>query len=136
MKATIATALLGSALVLAATAQAPSPSAPLVIKLLEQNKSGEAGTASLSDTAGGLVVVLHLTGGNAEGPQPAHIHAGTCDKLDKVIHPLTPVVKGDSTTTIPGTTIADLEKGTFAVNVHHSTTDLALYVACGNIPKK
>ncbi|MGD0052866.1 MAG: hypothetical protein ABSD03_13780 [Vulcanimicrobiaceae bacterium] len=135
MKSSIVVASIGAALILAATAQSPSPSAPLVIKLLEENKSGETGTATLRDTAGGLVVVLALTGGDSKGPQPAHIHFGVCDKLDKVDKPLKNVVDGASTTTIPDVTIAELAKVPHAINVHHSTTDVATYVACGNLPQ-
>jgi hypothetical protein len=134
MKAIIIAAF-GTALILAGTAQAPSPSAPLVIKLLEENKSGETGTATLRDTSGGLSVVLALTGGDSKGPQPAHIHFGVCDKLDKVDKPLKNVIDGASTTLIPDVTIADLAKAPHAINVHHSTTDVATYVACGNLPQ-
>jgi hypothetical protein len=135
MHKTVITAAIGAALVLAGTAQAPSPSAPLVIKLAEQNKSGESGTATLSDTSDGLVVKLEMKGGDSAGPQPAHIHVGTCDKLGKVVYPLSLVKDGASSTTIKGVTIADLEKNPpYAINVHHSTTDIATYVSCGPVP--
>lgn len=133
MHKTVVTAAIGAALVLAGTAQAPSPSAPFVIKLVEQNKSGESGTATLNDTSGGLVVKLAMTGGDSKGPQPAHIHVGTCDKLGKVAYPLTNVVDGISSTTVKGVTIADLEKSPYAINVHHSTTDVATYVSCAPV---
>jgi len=32
-------------------------------------------------------------------------------------------------------TIAELAKVPHAINVHHSTTDVATYVACGNLPQ-
>ena len=38
-----------------------------------------------------------------------------------------------SETTIKDVTIADLEKSDYAINVHHSTTDVPTYVSCGNI---
>ncbi|HTW82664.1 MAG TPA: hypothetical protein VMD91_01200 [Candidatus Sulfotelmatobacter sp.] len=136
MQRTIATAALGAALVLAASAQAPSPSAPLIVPLLEQNNSGESGQASLSDTAAGLVVVVTVHGGNAAGPQPNHIHFGTCANLGKVAYPFGPIVNGTSTTTIKGVTIADLQKDQYAINVHLSPTQASTYVACGNIPSK
>ena len=56
-------------------------------------------------------------------------------KLDKVDKPLKNVVDGASTTTIPDVTIAELAKVPHAINVHHSTTDVATYVACGNLPQ-
>lgn len=147
MKIIISTAALGAALVLAATAQTPAPTtsgtnmggtmmkaAPLQIHLTPENNSGETGTATLMDGAQGLVVKVRLEGGSEA--QPMHIHKGTCDKLDpKPEYPLKTVIKGESETTIPKLTIADLEKAPYAINVHKSTSDIATYVACGNIAK-
>ena len=135
-----ATVALGAALVLASTAQSPAPMGGMssmketTVKLNAQNDSGETGTATLKDTDKGLVVSLHLTGGNSAGPQPAHIHPGTCAKLDpKPKYPLSPVKDGTSETTIKDVTVADLEKGEYAINVHKSPTEAATYVSCGNI---
>jgi hypothetical protein len=133
----ISTALLGASLIVAATAQTMAPMSsmakPLQIKLLPQNNSGEAGTATLMDGEKGLIVKLHMTPAS-DADQPAHIHKGTCDKLDpKPTYPLHPVVKGESETTVPDVTIAMLEKSLFAINVHKSTTEVAVYVTCGNI---
>ncbi len=136
------TLALGALLVLATSAQSPAPGAmsnmssmkEMTVKLEAQNGSGETGTAMLKDTDKGLTVVLHLTGGNAAGPQPAHIHPGTCAKLDpKPKYPLTSVKDGVSETTVKDVTIAELEKTPFAINVHHSTSDIPTYVSCGNI---
>jgi hypothetical protein len=101
-------------------------------KLGAQNDSGENGTATLTQTADGLVVKLALTGGT--GDQPAHIHKGTCDKLDpKPAYPLTTVSDGTSTTTLKDVKLSELTSGTYAINVHKSTTDIKTYVACGNL---
>lgn len=132
-------ALLGGTLIVAATAQTMAPMSnmaapkPLTIKLLPQNNSGEAGTATLVDGEKGLIVKLHMTPAS-DADQPAHIHKGTCDKLDpKPTYPLKTVSKGESETTVPDVTIASLEKSPFAINVHKSTTEVAVYVSCGNI---
>lgn len=133
---TLVSAAIGAALVLAVTAQSPAPATrklPMQIRLAEQNKSEESGTATLLDGAKGLIVRLRLRGG-AEVDQPAHIHKGTCEKLDpKPAWPLTTVHEGQSEKTIEGVTIAQLEKTPYAINVHKSTKEIPVYVACGNI---
>ncbi len=102
------------------------------VKISAQNDSGESGTATLTPSATGLTVKLDLTGGS--GDQPAHIHKGTCAKLDpKPAYPLTTISDGKSTTTIPDLKLSTLAGGSYAINVHKSTTDLKDYVACGDI---
>jgi Cu/Zn superoxide dismutase len=142
MKMLFSTAALGAALILSLTAQTPMPAMPgmnmgaaaktLQIPLEAQNSSGESGTATLTDSAKGLIVKMQVKGG---GPaQPAHIHKGTCANLDpKPAYPLQTVTNGTSEMTIPNLTIADLLKAPYAINVHKSTSELKDYVACGNI---
>jgi len=133
---TLVSAAIGAALLLAATAQSPAPAVrkmPLQIRLLEQNKSGETGTATLFDGAKGLIVRLRMSGGG-DVDQPAHIHKGTCEKLDpKPTYPLKAVHNGQSEWTVEGVTIAQLEKAPYAINVHKSAKEAAIYVSCGNI---
>jgi hypothetical protein len=145
----VSSAALGTALVLTATAQysQPSPapsSAPaaapsgaaktLAVKLNPQNNSGEGGTATLSDSPNGLLVRVKLSGEPEGVPQPMHIHKGTCATLDpKPAYPLKSVENGSSDSTVPNVTIAELEKGKYAINVHKSTSEITTYVACGNI---
>ena len=121
--------LIGSS-VLAAGAAAPKT---LTVKMNALNKSGENGTAILTDTPKGLNVVVKLVNG-AKVAQPTHIHIGTCGKINKAPeYGLSSLVMGTSDTTVPGITIASLLKGHFAINVHKSADDLATYVSCGNI---
>jgi hypothetical protein len=139
-------AVLGAALVLGATVApavaadsmskiaVPMGKAPLTVPLKPQNASGESGTATLTDTPAGLKVVISLKGAPA-GPQPAHIHMGSCAHLNPTPkYPLSMVVAGKSTTVVKGVTISQL-LGKTAVNVHKSPTDIATYVACGDIAK-
>jgi hypothetical protein len=106
---------------------------PVSIPLNALNGSGESGNAVLRDTPAGLSVVLTLKGFPA-GPQPAHIHKGTCAQLDpKPEYPLTSVVAGKSTTVVKGVTIAKLLASPNAINVHKSTKEIPVYVSCGNI---
>jgi hypothetical protein len=151
MKLVLSTAAFGAALALAATAPIAaqgtggSPGhmshmggmmmakAPVTVPLKELNGSGESGRAVLRDTKAGLVVSLTLTGG--KGIQPAHIHKGSCAKLDpKPWYPLKNVINGTSMTTIPGVTIAEIA-GKSAINVHKSLKELPVYVACGDVTK-
>jgi hypothetical protein len=144
MKSYLSALALGAALAVTASAAGPalaadstmkmaSPKGMLTIPLGALNGSGESGTAALKDTPAGLWVALTLKGFPA-GAQPAHIHKGTCAKLDpKPEYPLSSVVSGKSTTTIKGLTIAKLLASPSAINVHKSTTEIATYVSCGNI---
>jgi hypothetical protein len=104
----------------------------LTVTMNAQNNSGETGTATLTDVTGGVQVVLAIKGAPSTA-QPAHIHTGTCADLKGVVHPLTSVTNGSSTTVVKGVTIADLLKSPMAINVHKSAADLATYVSCGNI---
>ncbi|HEY7034938.1 MAG TPA: plastocyanin/azurin family copper-binding protein [Thermomicrobiales bacterium] len=92
---------------------------------------------------------------SAPGPQPVHIHDGTCAALGDVVFPLndvgsgmmsdgTPVAAGAfvgaqsavpvaiSVTTVDAT-LASLADGNHAINVHKSATEIGTYVACGDI---
>src|SRR4051812_32663220 len=92
------------------------------ITMNEQNGSGENGGATLNGTDSQLTVTLDLSNGPA-GPQPAHIHKGTCANLDPVpLYPLNNVVNGRSETTLP-ITLGDLMSGEYAINVHKSAAE-------------
>lgn len=104
----------------------------VIVTLAELNESGERGTASLFNRGDETEVVIVLQGAPATA-QPAHIHEGTCAKLDpKPRYPLADVVNGTSNSTVK-VALPDLRKGTFAINVHRSAKDLETYVACGEI---
>ncbi|MDB5092650.1 MAG: hypothetical protein JWO85_751 [Candidatus Eremiobacteraeota bacterium] len=108
---------------------------PMQFPIADQNGSGEHGTATLLQGTKGLIVKLRLAGAADGVDQPAHIHAGTCSKLDpKPKYALQTVHGGQSETTIEGVSLADLQKGTYAINVHKSTKEIPIYVSCGNIP--
>jgi|HubBroStandDraft_1064217.scaffolds.fasta_scaffold315768_2 hypothetical protein len=124
---------LGASVAVADTMMAASK--PLTVTIKAQNGSGESGTATLTQSGANVVVTLALKGG-AAAAQPAHIHTGTCAKLNPAPkYPLTNVVNGASTTTLKDMKLSALETGGFAINVHKSTADIKTYVACGDIPK-
>ncbi|MDI3341680.1 MAG: CHRD domain-containing protein [Sphaerobacter sp.] len=123
---------LGALLALFAVAPA-SAADEVTVTLSAQNDSGEMGTATLTAMGDQTRVVLNLTGAPA-GPQPAHIHEGTCANLNpQPRYPLTNVENGQSETMVP-VSLTALMNGNFAINVHKSPQEAAVYVSCGNIP--
>ncbi len=121
---------------LIAFAASPVATGPLTIKLDELNKSGESGTAVLTDLGGGQTKVdVTITGEPAGGSHPMHIHTGQCGPtLGGVVYPLTNVVNGTSTTTV-AVALATIMDGNHAINGHKGAgADISTYVFCGNIP--
>ena len=105
----------------------------MTVNLSAQNASGESGTATLTPQGDKTQVVIKLTGAQGNAEQPAHIHDGSCAKLDpKPRVPLQNVVGGTSTTTLDMKMSDVVGKGG-AINVHKSATDLKTYVACGDL---
>ena len=112
------------------TGPALAQGAPVTVQLGEQNKSGESGTATITQQGDKTQVVLEMKGAPSDA-QPAHIHDGSCASLDpKPRIPLQNVTNGKSTTTL-SMPMSQVTKG--AINVHKSTTDLKTYVACGDL---
>jgi hypothetical protein len=108
----------------------------VTVELAAQNGSGESGQATLTaDGDSSTKVVLDLENGTSE-PQPAHIHPGSCVDLDPTPkYGLANVVDGNSETTVP-TSLADLRKAAYAINVHKSAAEVQTYVSCGDIGGK
>jgi hypothetical protein len=120
---------IGGATLVAAHAATSS----VTVDLKAENGSGETGTATLTQVSGDVKVVVTLKNAPAAA-QPAHIHSGTCDKLNPApAYPLESVTNGTSTSTVKGVTIDELLAKPYAINVHKSTSDIATYVACGEI---
>lgn len=130
--------LIGTTLTLAGLMLAPAALAAshtLSIALHEQNQSGESGKAELIAKGAKTEVILHLEH-SGTGPQPAHIHEGTCGNLNpKPTFVLKPVEHGKSVTLV-GTTLEKLLAGKYAINIHKSAKDIQDFVACGDIAKK
>jgi Cu/Zn superoxide dismutase len=124
-----------AALVLATSTMVFAADMTTKFALHPQNHSGETAEVTMAESDGNVVVTVATT--NApDAAQPIHIHKGTCDTLDpKPTYPLTTLQGGKSVTTLKGMTLASLETGDFAINIHHSTSDVPTYYACGNIPK-
>ena len=104
------------------------------VQLAELNDSGVSGTATVTDLGNGtLRVEIDVEAGGNEA-MPAHIHPGTCEELDPAPqYPLSDVEDGTSTTEIEAT-LASVQTGEFAINLHESTEAVETYTACGDIP--
>ena len=111
-------------------------SGSMTVQLGEQNASGESGTARLTAEGDKTKVVLDLRNPSAmmaSETQPAHIHKGSCAKLDPTpAYALADVKDGASTSTVD-VKLDDLRNGAFAINVHKSAAEIQTYVACGDI---
>jgi hypothetical protein len=105
------------------------------VKMGAQSGSGQNGSATIVTKGTGIVVTVTVSNEPKGASEPAHIHLGTCKKLNPAPwKPLSNVVNGVSTTTLAGVTTAQLTgKTKYAINVHKSAADLKTYVSCGGI---
>lgn len=104
------------------------------IKMGDLNDSKQEGKAVLKDTPGGLQVTITVEDEPKGASEPAHIHAGTCEKLNPAPwKPLSNIVGGNSVTTLKGVTLAMIKKGQYAINGHESAKNLKKYVTCGDL---
>src|SRR5438105_5348688 len=105
---------------------------PNTLQLAAQNNSGISGTAAFTQTSGGVHVDIRVTGAGA-GPEPAHIHEGSCAQLNPTPQfSLQSVTNGSSSTDIQ-TTLQALTSTPHAVHMHKSADELSVYVACADI---
>jgi|SRR3954469_16159860 len=112
-----------------ATAQGQS----ITVDLSGQNNSGVTGTATLTDLGGGKMRVEMRVSGTGSGPQPAHIHEGTCAQLNPAPKfALAEVVNGASRTDVDGS-LQTVLASPHAIHLHKSPDELPVYVACADI---
>lgn len=109
-----------------------SGSGEVTVDLAEQTDSGQTGTVMLTADGENTTVVIALDNPTSV-PQPAHIHMGTCAKLDPTpAYGLENVVRGKSTTVV-NEELGALRDQNYAINVHKSGAEFDVYVACGDI---
>jgi hypothetical protein len=116
-------------------ALADQMSGSVTVPILAQNGSGQTGVATLTPTSDGKTKVDIAIKGEPDGAsEPTHIHKGPCKTLTaKPSYPLTPVAGGKSSSVVD-VPLSQLQGGTFAINLHESSTAIQNYVACGDIP--
>jgi hypothetical protein len=102
------------------------------ISMSPQNGSGQSGKTTLYAEGDKTRVVVMLDN-PVPGPEPAHIHLGSCPVPDPTpLYPLSSVENGKSET------LLDIKMGglisePMAVNVHKSPQEVPVYVSCGDI---
>jgi len=126
-----------AALVLATSTLAFAADQPLRFALNSQNASGETGYVTMTQQGDNVVVDVTTKNSPPGLAQPMHIHAGQCEKdlNPKPAYPLATLQGGTSTTTLKNMTVSQFQTGAYAINIHHSTSDVPTYWACGDIPK-
>jgi hypothetical protein len=98
-----------------------------------QNGSGISGTSVITELPGGKLRVEVRANGAGPGPQPAHIHQGTCANLDPAPKfTLSSLTNGVSTTEVDGA-LRDILASPHAVHLHKAPDELPVYVACADI---
>ncbi len=103
------------------------------VEMKALNNSGQQGTATLTSLSDGKTRVVLDLAGSPPGPQPTHIHKGSCDNLNpQPEYPLTNTTNGQSETEVP-VTLNELINGDFAINVHKSPEEAVVYTSCGDI---
>ncbi len=105
----------------------------VTVKLEAQNNSGQNGVATLFPEGDKTRVVIEIPNAPAGVAQPAHIHLGSCDKLDKAPKWKLEAVKGGRSVTMLPVSLNTILKDKTAINIHKSATEVQIYVSCGNI---
>jgi hypothetical protein len=123
-----------AALVIATAMIAASASSNLtkVYNIKHTGTSSQSGTITFQAMGSETKVIINITKELASADEPAHIHVGGCKNPGAVKFPLTNVVHGYSVT-ILNMPISEATVAGMSVNIHKSTQQLNIYVACGNI---
>lgn len=119
---------------LGASSRAYAQSKVVRLTLIDENGSGEDGSAQLTDQGDGTTKVELIMLNVPEGDvQPAAIHEGTCANLDAdEVHTLESVT-GSRSTTVVKEPLAELTAQKHAITVYRSASDKTI-ISCGNLP--
>ena len=115
-----------AALAPAPGSEAPSPT-PVVTQLAAVGGSNVTGDATATHSPTDVTVAINVTGAPA-GELPAHIHTGTCAAGGPVAVELTKVSNGQSSTTVPLSSLP-ADQSSF-VQVHDASGKA---IACGDM---
>ena len=128
--------LLMAALLLVSTVlsfSATSAQAPVVVTMNAENGSGQTGAATLTAMGLQTLVQINIAPGPGGVAQPVHIHSGRCPNVAAIVHVLSDVVNGRSTTLV-NASLQELANGNLAINAHKSALEIAISTSCGDIP--
>ena len=128
----IPTATTAATAVVASPSSTPTGQVMVTLRGLGEATTTQAGTATLVPMGEKTQVNIDVKAGPTGVEQPIHIHSGPCDRLGGIVHPLNNVVNGKSTTEV-NATLASIVSGSLAINLHKSTTEIAVYTTCGDI---
>lgn len=105
------------------------------VTLIDENGSGEDGSAQLTDQGDGTTKVELIMLNAPDGAvQPAAVQKGTCANLDAdTAFALGSVTASKSTTSVKST-LADLMKDKYALVVYKSDAEKVV-ISCGNLPQ-
>lgn len=96
------------------------------------NGSRQNGTARLNQSGRNVIIKIAIFNEPKGAAQAAHIHRGTCARLNPAPYkPLKSVVNGTSVTAL-SMNVRSLKRGQFAINVHDAKNPKR-YVSCGDI---
>jgi hypothetical protein len=105
----------------------------ITVTLVAQNNSGQDGTAILAPEGNKTRVVIEIPRAPTDVAQPAHIHMGRCDNLDKAPKWKLEDVKGGRSITVVPVPLDTILIDKTAINIHKSAAEAQVYVSCGNI---
>ena len=106
-----------------------------IVTITALDDSGVTGTATLTQTDDGLVVVVTVDGGLEEGSHANHVHEGTCDDIGGIGEALDNLEAGadgsaPATTTTTDAELSHLIEEGHSVAVHSLDGTI---IACGDI---
>ncbi|MEO5952082.1 MAG: hypothetical protein ABIQ44_06370, partial [Chloroflexia bacterium] len=104
------------------------------LTLIDENGSGEDGSAQITDQGDGTtkveLIMLNVPDGDL---QPAAVHKGTCANLDAAeVFQLETVTASKSTSTVKAS-LTDLMAEKHAITVYKSASE-KMIISCGNLP--
>jgi hypothetical protein len=105
----------------------------LSLELVEQNGSGQSGTATLTPAREGSTRIVVELANPPAAPQPAHVHDGTCEDIGDVVAPLESLSEGESESEVM-MSLEELGAGNLIVHAHKSEAEFDVSVACAEIP--
>jgi hypothetical protein len=124
---------IASAMLFGLSSPANAQGQSITLSLASQSNSGITGMAVITELPGGKMRVEIRANGAGPGPQPAHIHQGTCANLDPAPQfTLSSLTNGVSTTEIDGS-LRDITVSPHAIHLHKAPDELPVYVACADI---
>jgi hypothetical protein len=109
------------------------PIGELAIELGPGRDGNQPGVAFLFEGSPEVTGVgIEIAPGASGVLQPAHIHDGDCPGVGAIASPLASVLDGTSFSFV-SISLADLSSGDYAINVHQSAAQAAIYVSCGEV---